>query len=75
MRRIQRDEAVMSSIQSDGKYLLGSAADVYNKDGRLNKRHRDQLNRLGLMTLKAAPTNSYTLQVYAVEPDALFKPL
>ena len=83
MSKIQRDQVVMSSIRVDGRCLLGNAADIYNvvpptnggkdKDGKLNKRHHDQLQRLGLMTQKAAPTNSYAIQVYAVEPDALFK--
>jgi hypothetical protein len=83
MSKLHRDEAVIAAIQVEGRCLLGSAADIYNvvpptnggkdKDGKLNKRHHDQLQRLGLMTQKAAPTNSYALQVYAIEPDALFK--
>lgn len=75
-KKIQRDNVVMSSIREEGRCLLGSAADIYNKDGKLNKRHRDQLQRLGLMTQKAAtPGSYYALQVYAIVPDALFKPL
>lgn len=67
--RLQKDEAVMRAISMEEKCLLGRAADLYRNDGTLRKRYRDQLNRLGLRTVKAVATSSYTIQIYAVRED------
>lgn len=67
--RKQKDEAIQRAISREEKCLLGSAAHLYRVDGTLKKHYQDQLDRLGLMTVKAVATNSYTIQVYAVRQD------
>ena len=73
--RLQRDEAVMRAISVEEKCLLGNGADLYKVDGNLRKHYQQQLDRLGLRTIKAVAANSYTIQVYAVRwnyvPQAL----
>lgn len=73
MSKLQRDEVILSTVLSNGKCLIGNAADVYKNDGTLMKRYQDLLNRLGLLTIKIVERNSYTIMVYAIRPDYMLK--
>jgi hypothetical protein len=69
MMAMRKDEAILRTISVEEKCLLGSAAHLYRVDGTLKKHYQAQLDRLGLMSVKAVATNSYTIQVYAVRAD------
>lgn len=73
MSKLQRDEVMLSTVLSDGKCLIGNSADVYKNDGTLKKRYQEQINRLGLHTMKVVAGTSYTIMVYAVRPDYMLR--
>ena len=70
---MKKDKEVIATVRTEGRCLLGDSAHLYRKDGALKKLYQDQLERLGLVTVKVVAERSYNIHVYAVRPDYVFK--